>query len=81
MAQYKLTMSQIGTAMSAANLSYPSGDAVAGNLELSVTTSVENDTLDDLKRVPITTSSGQIVYLEDVPMYMRRRSREAAFQI
>ncbi|SFS21729.1 efflux RND transporter permease subunit [Enterocloster citroniae] len=66
MAQYKLTMSQIGTAMSAANLSYPSGDAVAGNLELSVTTSVENDTLDDLKRVPITTSSGQIVYLEDV---------------
>lgn len=66
MAQYKLTMNQIKTAMSAAKLSYPSGDAVAGNLELSVTTSVENDTLDDLKRVPITTSSGQIVYLEDV---------------
>lgn len=66
MDQYKLTMSQIKSAMGAANLSYPSGDAVAGNLELSVTTSVENDTLDDLKRVPITTSSGKIVYLEDV---------------
>lgn len=66
MAQYKLTMNQIKSAMSAANLSYPSGDAVAGNLELSVTTSVENDTLDDLKRVPITTSSGQIVYMEDI---------------
>ena len=66
MAQYKLTMHQIKSAMSAANLSYPSGDAVAGNLELSVTTSVENDTLDDLKRVPITTSSGQIVYMEDI---------------
>lgn len=66
MAQYKLTMNQIKSAMSAASLSYPSGDAVAGNLELSVTTSVENDTLDDLKRFPITTSSGQIVYLEDV---------------
>ena len=39
---------------------------MAGNLELSVTTSVENDTLDDLKRVPITTSSGQIVYMEDI---------------
>lgn len=66
MDQYKLTMGQIKSAMGAANLSYPSGDAVAGNLELSVTTSVENDTLDDLKRVPITTSSGKIVYLEDV---------------
>lgn len=66
MAQYKLTMNQIKSAMSAANLSYPSGDAVAGNLELSVTTSVGNDTLDDLKRVPITTSSGQIVYMEDI---------------
>lgn len=66
MAQYKLTMNQIKSAMSAANLSYPSGDTVAGNLELSVTTSVENDTLDDLKRVPITTSSGQIVYMEDI---------------
>ena len=66
MEQYKLTMNQIKSAMSAANLSYPSGDAVAGNLELSVTTSVENDTLDDLKRVPITTSSGQIVYMEDI---------------
>ena len=66
MAQYKLTMDQIKSAMGAANLSYPSGDAVAGNLELSVTTSAENDTLDDLKRVPITTSSGQIVYMEDV---------------
>lgn len=66
MDQYKLTMGQIKSAMGTANLSYPSGDAVAGNLELSVTTSVENDTLDDLKRVPITTSSGKIVYLEDV---------------
>ena len=66
MAQYKLTMDQIKSAMGAANLSYPSGDAVAGNLELSVTTSAENDTLVDLKRVPITTSSGQIVYMEDV---------------
>ena len=66
MKQYKLTMDQISSAMASADLSYPSGDAVAGNLELSVTTSMENDTLEDLKKVPITTSSGQIVYLEDV---------------
>jgi len=66
MEQYQVTLSDIKSAMSAANLSYPSGDAVAGNQELSVTTTMENDTLDDLLRVPIRTSSGKLIYLEDV---------------
>lgn len=66
MAQYKVTMNEIKTAMSSASLAYPSGSAVAGNLELSVTTSMEYDTLDELKKMPITTSAGQIVYLEDI---------------
>lgn len=66
MKQYKVTMDTIASAISSATLSYPSGDAVSGNLELTVTTSVKNDTLDDLLNVPITTSGGKIVYLEDV---------------
>lgn len=66
MEQYQVSLSNISSAMSAANISYPSGDAVAGNLELSVTTNMENDTLEDLLRVPITTSAGKLVYLGDV---------------
>lgn len=66
MAQYKVTMSQAASAISASNLSYPSGSTISGNLELSVTTSLENETVDDLKNVPITTSSGKIIYLEDI---------------
>ncbi len=66
MEQYQVTMSQIVSAMNGANVAYPSGSAVAGNLELSVSTMTENDTLDDLLRVPITTSGGKIVYLEDI---------------
>lgn len=66
MEQYHVTMSDITSAMSGANLSYPSGDAVSGNLELSVSTMAENDTLDALLRVPIVTSSGKMVYLEDI---------------
>lgn len=66
MAQYKVTMSQAASAISAAKLSYPSGSTISGNLELSVTTSLENETVDDLKTVPITTSSGKIIYLEDI---------------
>ncbi len=66
MEQYQVTMNNITSAMDAANLTYPSGDAVSGNLELSVTTEMDNDTLDDLLRVPITTARGKIVYLEDI---------------
>ena len=76
MAQYKVTVDQITSALSAASLAYPSGDTVAGNLELSVSTSMENDTLNDLKRVPITTGSGKIVYLEDIAsIYEAEKSR------
>lgn len=66
MKQYGITMDEVATAMSTADISYPSGDAVFGKLELSVTTSQENDTLDELKKVPIISQSGQIVYLEDI---------------
>lgn len=66
MKQYHVTMNDVSSAMSSANLTYPSGDAVSGNLELSVSTMMENDTLDDLLRVPITTDKGKLVYLEDI---------------
>lgn len=66
MEQYHVTMSDITSAMGNANLSYPSGDAVAGNLELSVSTMAENNTLDALLRVPIVTSGNKMVYLEDI---------------
>ena len=69
-------MSDVSTAMSTANLSYPSGDAVSGKLELSVSTSLEHETIEALKEVPITTSSGKIVYLEDIArVYEAEESR------
>lgn len=76
MDQYGLTMSDITSAMSSANLSYPSGDIISGNLELSVSTSLENDTIEALMQVPITTKSGKIVYLDDVSnVYAASESR------
>ncbi len=66
MEQYHVTMNDITSAMNGANLSYPSGDAVAGNLELSVSTMAENNTLEELLRVPILTSGNKMVYLEDI---------------
>jgi len=66
MEQYQVTMDEIKTAMASADLTQPSGEAVAGNLKLSVSTAMEYNTLDALKEVPITSSKGEIVYLEDI---------------
>ena len=66
MEQYQVTMSQITSAIQDANVSSPSGDTVVGNLELSVTTSIETSGENELKTIPVTTDSGNIVLLEDV---------------
>ena len=66
MDQYNVSISDIKSAMSAANLSYPSGSAESGNLDLSVSTLTEHDTLDELLEMPITVSGNKIVYLEDI---------------
>ena len=66
MSQYKVTMDQVVSAISSANLAYPSGDAVAGNLELSVTTSLETEEVDELQDIPVATSTGDLISLSDV---------------
>lgn len=66
MDQYKVTMSQISSAIQNANVSLPSGDTISGNLELSVTTSLETSDLEELKNVPVTASIGEIIRLQDV---------------
>ena len=66
MAQYNVTMSQIVSAISGANLAYPSGEAVSGNLELSVTTSLETEKVEELQDIPIATPDGQLICLADV---------------
>lgn len=76
MKQYQVTMDRITSAINAADLSYPSGNAVYGNLELSLTTSIDTDTIEDLLQVPITTGAGKTVYLEDIAdVYMAEESR------
>ena len=66
MDQYNVSISDIKSDMSAANLSYPSGSAESGNLDLSVSTLTQHDTLDELLEMPITVSGNKIIYLEDI---------------
>lgn len=66
MSQYGVSVSDITSAMSAADSTIPSGTVYSGNLELSASTSIDADTLDDLKKMPITTNTGKLIYLEDI---------------
>lgn len=64
--QYRLNMSSVTNAISSGSFSYPAGDTLVGKQSLSVTTGVEYDTVESLKRIPITVGKGTIIYLEDV---------------
>ena len=66
MDQYNLTMQDVASAISDANVASPSGEADAGNLELSVTTSLKTEQVNELRDIPIKTPAGQIISLSDV---------------
>ena len=53
-------------AVSGASFSIPAGSTEVGSQELNVSAGVTYDTVDSLKEIPITTPSGDIVYLDDI---------------
>ncbi len=64
--QYHLTMNSLVNALASSSLSYPAGSTQVGSQDLSVTTGLSFDTVDSLKRIPITVGNGSTIYLEDV---------------
>ncbi len=64
--QYKVSMTSIASDIKAADLSYPAGDTLVGSQELSVSTRMTYNTVESLKKIPLTVASGDTVYLEDV---------------
>lgn len=66
MKQYGLNMSGIASAIKAVNFTMPAGTVDYGSQSLNLSTTVKYESPEDLKNVPITTSSGQTVHLSDV---------------
>lgn len=66
MNQYGLTMSSIAQFLSAVDFSYPAGSVLQGNQDISITTSMEYNTVQKLREVPIMTGAGQVLTLQDV---------------
>lgn len=66
LAQYHLSINSVATAVSGASFSIPAGSTEVGSQNLNVSAGVTYDTVDSLKEIPITTPSGDIVYLDDI---------------
>lgn len=64
--QYGLTMSDVVSAVSAADFTTPAGEVEVGALELSVSSGMRYDTMESLKEIPISLKSGQVILLKDV---------------
>ena len=66
MEQYGLSMSDVVSAVSAADFTMPAGDMEVGALDLSVSTGMSYETVESLKNIPISLKSGQIILLKDI---------------
>lgn len=66
MNQYGLTMSSVSQFLTAVDFSYPAGSVSQGNQDISITTSMEYNTVQKLREAPIMTGKGQVITLQDV---------------
>lgn len=64
--QYGLTMSSVAQFLSAVDFSYPAGSVTQGSQDISITTSMEYNTVQKLKEVPIMTGTGSVITLQDI---------------
>lgn len=63
---YGITMSQIGDYLMAENINYPSGEVTDGIYNLQLRTVGEFKTIEDIRSLPIMTSTGAVIKLSDV---------------
>ncbi len=66
LAQYRMSMTSVSTAIATANFAMPLGSTTVGSRDLSVTSGVDFDTVELLKHIPITAGNGNIIYMEDI---------------
>ena len=66
MMRYNLSMSTIAAIVKNADFSYPAGTVRVGDRDLSFSTSVDYDTVESLKSIPIITGNKRTLYLDDI---------------
>lgn len=76
MTQYGLTMSSVAQFLGAVDFTYPAGSVQQGSQDISVATSMEYNTVQKLKEVPLMTATGSVITLQDIAT-VTSASREA----
>ncbi len=66
MNQYGLTMDGIAQALAMVDFSYPAGTLMQGNQNISVVTGKDYNTVQQLRKAPLTTGKGGVITLQDV---------------
>jgi len=66
MNQYGLTMDSISQMLATIDFSYPAGTVTQGNQDMSVTTGKDYNTVQQLRKAPLTTGKGSVITLQDV---------------
>ncbi|WP_026891918.1 efflux RND transporter permease subunit [Lacrimispora aerotolerans] len=64
--QYHLSMNAVVQSIQAADFTYPAGTTGVGSRNLAVSTSVDVNTAEELKKVPVVAGNGKTIYLEDI---------------
>lgn len=66
MRQYGLTMTSIAQFLGTVDFTYPAGSVTQGSQDISVATSMEYNTVQKLREVPLMTGTGSVITLQDV---------------
>lgn len=66
MNQYGLTMDSIAQALAMVDFTYPAGSVRQGRQDISVTTGKDYNTVQQLRKAPLTTGKGSVITLQDV---------------
>lgn len=66
MNQYGLTMDSIAQALTMVDFTYPAGNVTQGKQNINVTTGKEYNTVQQLRKAPLTTGRGSVITLQDV---------------
>ena len=66
MKQCGLTMSSVAQMLGTVDFTYPAGSVTQGSQDISVATSMEYNTVQKLREVPLMTTKGQVITLQDI---------------
>ncbi|MGN0135365.1 efflux RND transporter permease subunit [Anaerotignum sp.] len=81
LAGYGVTTSTLSNILAAENMNLPSGDLAQGNMTVSVRTIGEFTSIEEIKNLPITTSTGGVIHLSDVATVEEMEADRDSFMV